>query len=448
MKKVLLILCLLLLIPQSFGVAFGCEESKSCLISDKPADVLTQYIKDLSQITNNVSSAARWATIDKGAIWKIRSQTLRITNATAGFWWYFSSFDYYVAYPITHDIPYQIERDHRLLLNQNTRLLSKIKTILRSGGADIIVKDACRGITTPCNFNNQTAENILSALLKNHKKVVYLYQLNVLGKTSNFKDNLVLVDNTFQSKLSSHYWPDSVKTCSACEDWFEGRIKESISNIWKINENSEGAVNKWKYAWAVLTGNEESAEEFLTRTWTGTRKDYYTESLWLWEENVLKRYLWETWAGAKTTEIALANLNRYNNSWSLVNKGKLNTSNPLENTARNIFSDIETEFDTFDESVIQEYENRGEKDIPTVDLQNTQDSIEVTKRIKRNIAELYERQQSTNVVQDTGVEKLQAKMIQMHVSLSNSISRLHKVTKKSEKVCNSQWKWLWKCNYE
>jgi len=135
-----------------------------------------------------------------------------------------------------------------------------------------------------CNFEEQTAEKILASLLKNHKRIIYSYQGVVLGKRNLDRDDFALVEPGFIEALQDSYGPENAKKCSLCEDAFGSRINKSIDNIGKLNEDSNAAVNKWKYAWAVLTGNEESAEVFLTRTGTWSRKDFYTESRWLWEE--------------------------------------------------------------------------------------------------------------------------------------------------------------------
>ena len=456
MKKILLILWLLMY-TQSFWVVSACE-SNSCSIADAPAEVLTEYITDLSKITNNVSSAARNSAVDKWTLGKVRAQTLRITNATAGFEWYFSSFDYYLAYPITNNIPYQIERDHRLLMSQNKRLLNKIKTILRSGAWNIVIDKACDGVkASTCNFDWQTAENILAALLKNHKRIIYSYQGVVLWNRNLNRNNLVLVEPGFIEALQDSYGPENAEKCSLCEDAFGSRINKSIDNIGKLNEDSNAAVNKWKYAWAVLTGNEESAEVFLTRTGTWSRKDFYTESRWLWEENVLSRYLWETWAGARTSEIVLGNLKRYNdtNNWSLLNKGNLNTSNPLENTLRNTLSDTQNpwsiayQVDLFEESILQSYESEGEEKptIPIWELEEIQTNLEISREISDRVWALHAMQASMNITQDTSATKLKAKIITMHKSLTSAINTLNETRGKSEKVCDAQWKWIWKCVY-
>ena len=449
----------LLICTQSFWVVSACE-NQTCSISDGPAEMLTEYITNLSKITNNVSSAARKNVVDSWTIWKVRAQTLRITNATAGFWGYFSSFDYYLAYPITNDIPYQIQRDHKLLLNQNKRLLDKIKKILRSWGWDIVIKKdkICDWIEASiCNFEEQTAEKILASLLKNHKRIIYSYQGVVLGKRNLDRDDFALVEPGFIEALQDSYGPENAKKCSLCEDAFGSRINKSIDNIGKLNEDSNAAVNKWKYAWAVLTGNEESAEVFLTRTGTWSRKDFYTESRWLWEENVLSRYLWETWAGARTSEIVLGNLKRYNdtNDWSLLNKGNLNTSNPLENTLRNTLSDTESpwsiayQWDSFEDAILQSYESEEQTkgSIPIEELRKIQTSFEISREISDRVWALHAMQASMNITQDTSATKLKAKIIAMHKSLASAINTLNKTRVKSEEVCDAQWKWIWKCVY-
>jgi hypothetical protein len=36
----------------------------------------------------------------------------------------------------------------------------------------------------------------------------------------------------------------------------------------------------------------------------------------------------------------------------------------------------------------------------------------------------------------------------MHYNINQAIKSLDWATKVAEKVCNDQWKWLWKCSYK
>ena len=109
---------------------------------------------------------------------------------------------------------------------------------------------------------------------------------------------------------------------------------------------------------------------------------------------------------------------------------------------------ITDKLNTFDESIIQRYEESWNESIPIELLQKTQNSVAVTERITDEISALYSAQESLIIVQDTTVTNLMSKMIEMHVNLSEAIDILNKTTSVSEDVCNAQWKWLWKCKYQ
>jgi len=157
----------------------------------------------------------------------------------------------------------------------------------------------------------------------------------------------------------------------------------------------------------------------------------------------------------------LDNLRRYNqateyneeNALSENPTENLSTWNPLDNTLRNTFSDIANpwsiayQVDLFEESVLQNYESGEKESIPILVLQSAQTNLEISRKISERVWALHTMQKSMNITQDTSATKLQAKIIAMHKSLASAITKLNKTRAKSEKVCDAQWKWIWKCVY-
>jgi SpoU rRNA methylase family enzyme len=71
-------------------------------------------------------------------------------------------------------------------------------------------------------------------------------------------------------------------------------------------------------------------------------------------------------------------------------------------------------------------------------ITQTSNEKQRTEDIANNVASLYEKQLPFIRVQDSTSQKLIAKIIQMHYSLTNSINVLDPVVDDAEIVCDSQ----------
>jgi hypothetical protein len=80
------------------------------------------------------------------------------------------------------------------------------------------------------------------------------------------------------------------------------------------------------------------------------------------------------------------------------------------------------------------------KDI--VDLWQKND---ITINIVTKIAETYGSESPYSRLEDTNTQKLQAKLINMHIQLLSAINKLNSTIPISEKVCNAQDTWNWRC---
>jgi len=411
MKKILLILCLAFSLTSLHGVAFSECDIKTCSIKDSPDEVLTDYLENLWKIIVNVSrGASKWER-NRGTVSSTKSQMLKVTNSVAGFGWYFSSFDYYVALPITNEVPYQIERDHRLLVNQNIILLNTLKTIVRNGQWWVEIEKVCDWVSGSCPFEWQTAQNILSSVIKNHKNIIYFYETSILGNSYKSANNFVLVPDNFKESFTLAYNKWSLTGCSECEGWFMNEINTSIERISNSVDTSSSGMQSWKDAWTLLRGTGNSQQE---EKWEDKKVDTSAETL--------AKNTWKDW-------------------------GQKNSSNPLWNTSNITFSDTAQRLDAFQESLFQTTKVSEDPSLATNELNDLQSKVKVSETIKAEIDELYSIQGPTNVVQNTNVRNLMAKMIQMHYNLVEAINTLTGTKKISEKVCNSQGQGLGQCSY-
>ena len=158
-----------------------------------------------------------------------------------------------------------------------------------------------------------------------------------------------------------------------------------------------------------------------------------------------------TWNNGKTI---LKNLDRYNNN------AYSNQNNPIDNSFSSFKDNIENNASavSFASNVYQTvkqlynkwawyFSKNPKASIPIAVLTQTDSNITSATSIMRAVDNSYQREVPFISAQDTGSDKLQARIIQMHIDLSQAINILDKTRKFSEKVCNDQDRWNWRCKY-
>jgi len=421
MKKNILTfsLWLLLFLSSSFWVYAECDNN-SCKIQDAPAPVLEEYLNNISRVIGNIQSALSESERETATTKKVQSSILASMSEVINFSWYFSSFDFYVAIPITNEVPYPVKRDHERINRESERLSRILKKITRAWYAEASITNVCDGVSN-CKLSG-SARSILTSLIKNNKQITDFYRLSIADRQYVSVNSFILVPNNFTSEMSDHYNKDTLQSCSQCEWWFSDKISESIDKISNINTGWSEGIRKWKDAWAQLTG-----------AWWQSSK---TQA----EDRVLRDYLGTQWLPGDAAESVTDNLARYNS-------GGLSTSNPLFNSANYTFTNAKEDIDTFVEWAIENYLDTDQEKIPIVIINKTVDEIRKTQDIENDIKEIYEKQVPFAAVQDTNTQKLIWKILRMHYDLFASIEVLDKTVKIAEKVWNSQWQGQGKCSY-
>jgi hypothetical protein len=93
----------------------------SCAIEYQPSEQLRQYIENnrkvIKNITKEISASNQQSEINK--TWNDSKNTVRVFNNLISWNSYQTYFNYYLIYPLSNDIPYEIKRDYRLLENES-----------------------------------------------------------------------------------------------------------------------------------------------------------------------------------------------------------------------------------------------------------------------------------------------------------------------------------------
>jgi hypothetical protein len=93
---------------------------------------------------------------------------------------------------------------------------------------------------------------------------------------------------------------------------------------------------------------------------------------------------------------------------------------------------------SFSETILQKFEKSGKERVPIEELVETDQDVQDTQAVENMIDLVYRKELPFAEVQDTSAEKLQTKLIDYHISLTEIIKQLDSIIPISEKVCNDQ----------
>ena len=407
----------------------------SCLIKDGPAQVLLDYKEVNNIIMQNVTKAIAADPVENRTS-KLKdraAETVTIFNQMFNFIWFYSYFDYYVTSPIFNEIPIPIKRDYKYLKDSSKPILSYLKRMDRWTKTQVIVENPCEwidaSILTSCEnrLNGMKSKEIIWELLNNNQRIIDLFQLTVVWRFNEFNTRrLILVDNNFTLEIYKHYSKEAVKECSAEEEWgFYERVTESIEEIKIYNKEWENWIQMWKDAWQLLIWNKPTQEDAI-------------------EKRELKKYLDEQWISTDNQAIMVSNLEKYNQEWISLN------NNFLSNTFISTQAKIYNELKEWREEVIwdfftKKHEGTEKEFVNYKEVIDSGNNSIVTKRLQDEIINIYEKEIPFATVWDIDTEVLRAKIIETHFSLDYGIRTLEKAEILSQKICEKQDRWEWKC---
>lgn len=427
MKKYILhtLLLLILYMPNMLEAN---ECSQSCKISDAPAPVLTEYLTNLEVIKSNILSELSQSEKDNSSLGS-RQQKLENTNrgflaslsSILSFNDYFWSFDYKISLPITNEIPAQVKRDHDRLERESDILINLLKTSQKRKTSGGIIQDVCSWVSN-CNVLDDSAENIITWLIKNNRNIIRLYESSILDKSYLASErDFLIVSSDFESQIQEYYNKDTLGSCSKCEGNTWWNVSETIQDISSENKGYKDGVQSWKDAWSVL------------RWWVAPKTSQQQQA------EILTNYLWTQWISWSQADIVLDNLDRY---WEQGVSG----SNPLFNSAFYAQSNAKEDIDNFSQTLSEKFEWREK--VAIVELATVNAEIKWSENLRDEISSLYQDQLPFAQSQDQASQELQLRILRAHFSLVNSINILQKTQKTAESLCNKQWTWQGNCSYK
>jgi hypothetical protein len=439
-KNILHKLFFLLIIINIFTLnSFANECENQCLIKNWPANVLGEYINNNRKVINNINSKIiAWSNTNYSSNKKI---WLQVYNSLFNWSEVESWFKYFVA-NIDWDVPKQISRDLMIIDNQNRALNRLLEKILSTWNYSEIIdwesklkwSDVCNWISdTKCEtILNWDLSEILKKLIRNNSKIALILRRELgfmwvdIWIWSTDYQSLFLVPLNFREEIKKNYNKSTSFACSKCIWWTADRISKAIEKITLNDQASKEWINQWKKAWDRLLWVTNQNDEII-------------------RENIeINKNLKKEWINTNSWEANLkTNKNSSNNNLSLEN-------NPITNSFRTFTQQYITPiwdiaYNSFSKTV-SSFENIWD----SFSIENTKEvkeKLQSDYNINKRIDLLIKSNEALINRQNIDSDKLQSRIIKMHINLSQTINKLEKITPKSEKVCNDQDNWNGKCSY-
>jgi hypothetical protein len=429
--QVWIIISVLLFLPVAW---FADECSNSCQIADAPAPVLTEYFTNIQTLQSNIldvlsdAESDIWAeepgeeTTQVQAEWEDSlnawKRLLQSMNSLLNFNDYYWSFDFKIALPITNEVPNEVKRDHRKLENVSKRLASILESASRRNTLWVKSGSICDDIAN-CDIGEVSMWQALTTAIKNNREIIRLFESSILDKAYLAENrNFILVSSDFEAQLQEYYNKDTLGVCSKCEGNSWSETSQKIKDISIKNSEYKAWVQKWKDAWALMRWGKPANNAAANN-------------------KVLSEYLGTQWISWGQADVVLDNLDRYGS-------GSISWSNPGLNSANYASASVENTIDTFSQTLSQQFEWREK--VPIIELAQVNAKIKSSEDLALWIKSLYEDQLPFAQSQDVWSQQLQLRIIRMHASLLRSINELQKNVKVSQKLCDKQWAWDWKCS--
>jgi hypothetical protein len=151
---------------------------------------------------------------------------------------------------------------------------------------------------------------------------------------------------------------------------------------------------------------------------------------------------------SENTSIIMGNLERFNETWFFSLKNNFLT-NSFSSVGRKIYEQL----DDFNETVLQTYNKKTSTtewtvntSVPVQNITKVNEKVKITNEIKKEIAAIYSSELPFANIEDTSAQQLQGRFLELHTNLIQTIKRLDEIIPISQKVCNDQGTWMWKCN--
>ncbi len=425
--KIIIFFIISFLLLNNNSSAANCDNS--CMIKNGPSPLLKEYLDQNNQLLQNINSDLSKITPPPRTLGK-RLQS-NIYNALFNWSDVFTQTEF-LELELEWEIPTMITRDLELIQQQSETLNAILERLIKRWYTTETIENICQWVNY-CELK-WSVTDILTNMIANNNNLLSFFRLSIMWRQNEFDRTFILVPDTFISELYNYYNPYTITDCSKCDWEFGSVVEQSIRVIMANVQEGKDWFQEWRDAMTLLQ-------------WWNTANTNYQEK----EHELLQKELakqWISWgqAGAMMNNLARYNNTNYSNSNNSVdnsyNRFALNTDwltakrklQELDSFAKNYFGNNTT----------TSWENVS---IPLSQINTITTNTQSSNDIIKNLDIIYQRQIPFLAAQDLNSEKLQARIIQMHIDLSQSINILDKTIASSEKVCNDQDNWSGRCTY-
>ncbi len=469
-KLIFIVIIFNLFIYNSFADEAICE--KWCKIKDGAPEVILEYISNNNKIIQNISknlwknknhwnisiptNVSVWQSYQNiinqnNEVWYMNINNsvsswigLRIYNSLFNWSETASWFKYFLS-NIDWDVPYPIKRDLELIGRQNQKLNYFLSRVIKNWYSfnDINSKKACEWIEDNWKCEkliwNDIEEAIKNLIDNNNtinliiRKELWFMWFNSVVWSSSYNE-LFAIPETFKSEIQLNYNKETYRSCANCKSWSIQRIKKSIEKISLSDRAWKDWINEWENAWNLLL-------------WINNYDD--KEKQRRIERNLLNRELARQWVSFNSWEAVLNDLEnfKWNSFWFSA------WNNPITNSFMNFIDEIKEPFtsrtvNSFTETLANIKENASNIDVFTFsEIIHSKENLWNDKKTFNKIQEVVKKNQAIIARQNKNTDKLQSKIIQLHINLNETINTLEDIIPKTEKICNDQDYGDGKCSY-
>jgi hypothetical protein len=467
LNKLIFITIIFNLLTYNSFAEWSCESG--CKIKSWTPEVVLEYISNNKKIISNLS-ANLWkgsteyniptninvwwnskSILDlekKDKPWYINENNsfstwiwLRIYNSLFNWKETESWFKYFLS-NIDWDVPTPISRDLRLIDNQNQTLNYFLSRVIKwwHSSNDIDVKKACEWVEDNWKCEKLLGNNIEEAiknLINNNstinlilRKELWFMWFNSIVWSDSY-DELFAISENFKSEIQSNYNKETYKSCANCKWWSVERIKKSIKKISLNDKDWKKWMDEWENAWNLLLWIKDDENKKNDKS----------------ERNLLTQELAKQWVSSSNWSAVLNDLkeNQWKTFWMSI------WNNPITNSFENFIDAISTPFKSKKITILSETVGNlfweGKETISineiTAEKKVIVDDTDISKKIKN----IVKQNQAIISKQNKSTDKLQWRIIQLHINLSQTINTIEKIIPKTEKICNDQDSGNGKCNY-
>jgi len=402
-------LLLSFLFTSSFNVAFA-----DCKLDKWPAKELQTYIKELdvelaairTEVEKKPCAPDEW----ESSLSRMWTELLKTYNMSTNFSNFGTSFSFWVKMILKTEVPPPIMRDYRLLWAQSKKIQQT---------ADYAYKNCVTGLP----------EERLQYALAEQIKIEQTF-VSVVGSdddTNDYADDFgtekiftwgTLKEDELLDSLINNYKEEAFQTC-VNDGKFSLDISKLSADIWLTQESFKNGLKDWEEAAQLLLWKHPKQEEI--------------------EKNLLRKELAKQGVGAEASAAMV------NKLW----KGSGTTGNGISGILAAIRSRITTTSGWFKwlyeqiKKDIFDPETTSNTNIFSEKLNKNQDIDAIEKEISADYGLTKELIWNETNTFTTNIGNL----ADLHVAITMATKKVKDTIEKSEKICESQWKWLWICKY-